>query len=274
MQDSNMSALPSLVRLKVLAIALGVGLAVCGVASAYGGGGGGQVGGGGGGQAGGGGGGHAGGGGFGGGHGGGFGAVHGGGGSHGGGVRGNGGWHDHDHGHDHDPDHDHFGQRGYGWGYDPLLSRLPFYYSTFWWDGVPYYYADDNYYVWNGSAGGYQAVDPPPQVLNQSTASAGVTELYAYPKNGQSAEEQARDKQECETWAAQQAALHAPQPASSVPAAPLDPDAAVAGAASAPAARSGPPADGYATETLTPEKREQYLRAESACLEGRGYSVN
>jgi hypothetical protein len=111
-------------------------------------------------------------------------------------------------------------------------------------------------------------------VLNQSTASAGVTGLYAYPKNGQSAEQQARDKQECETWAAQQAALHAPQPASSVPAAPVDPDAAVAGTASAPAARSEPPADRDATEALTPEKREQYLRAESACLEGRGYSVN
>lgn len=96
------------------------------------------------------------------------------------------------------------------WGYDPFLSTRPFYYSTFWWDGVPYYYADDNYYVWNGSAGGYQAVDPPPQVLNQSTASAGITELYAYPKNGQSAEQQARDRQEYQTWATQQAALHTP----------------------------------------------------------------
>jgi hypothetical protein len=273
MQDSNMSALPSLVRLRILAIALGVGLAACGVASADGGAGGGHAGGGGGGPAGGG---------SSGGHAGGFGGSHGGGGFHGDRVRGNGGWHDHDydhdhdhdHGHDHDHDHDHFGHRGYGWGYDPFLSTLPFYYSTFWWDGVPYYYAHDNYYVWNGSAGGYQAVDPPPQVLNQSTASAGVTELYAYPKNGQSAEQQARDKQECETWAAQQATLHAPQPASSVPDAPVDPDAAVAGVASTPAARSDSPTDRYATEALTPEKREQYLRAESACLEGRGYSVN
>jgi hypothetical protein len=43
-------------------------------------------------------------------------------------------------------------------GYGLFLATLPFYYSTLWWNGVPYYYADDNYYVWNHSMSGYQAV--------------------------------------------------------------------------------------------------------------------
>ena len=40
---------------------------------------------------------------------------------------------------------------GYGWGWWGLpaaglfLATLPFYYSTYWWNGVPYYYANDNY---------------------------------------------------------------------------------------------------------------------------------
>src|SRR5579872_5659597 len=99
---------------------------------------------------------------------------------------------------DRDHDHDRLGRFGYsrwggygGWGwdgpwlgYDLFLPTLPLYYSTLWWDGVPYYYADDNYYVWNGSADEYQAVDPPSQVLNQTSA-GGVTQLYAYPRNGQ-----------------------------------------------------------------------------------------
>ncbi len=117
---------------------------------------------------GGGGGGH-GGGGFGGGHGGGYGGGHGGGygGGHGGGYGGRGGF-----------GHRGFGGRGFGYGrfgyggfgfydgfgllgYGLFFDALPLYYSTYWWGGVPYYYANDNFYQWNGTAGQYQTVQRP-----------------------------------------------------------------------------------------------------------------
>ena len=77
--------------------------------------------------------------------------------------------------------------------------------------------------------GGYQAVTPPPQVRNQAAAQRGDMDLFAYPKNSQSAEQQNRDRQECRNWAASQTG-------------------------------SGTASEGN-------------LRAQAACLEGRGYSV-
>jgi len=141
---------------------------------------------------------------------------------------------------------------GWGWGLGGLwLATLPFYYSTLYWDGLPYYYADNSYYLWNGTAGAYESVAPPPNAAQGGAPGAmqpGNTELFAYPKNGQSPEQQARDKQECSGWAATQTgpgASSAPPP----------------GAAAPPMANAGPP-NGANT-----------LRAQAACLEGRGYSV-
>jgi len=86
-----------------------------------------------------------------------------------------------------------YGYGGWGWpGYGLYLSTLPYGYSTYWWDAVPYYYADSNYYVWDGPVGGYEAVNPPTEVVNQARMQRTETELFAYPKNGQSAEQQAR----------------------------------------------------------------------------------
>jgi len=133
-------------------------------------------------------------------------------------------------------------------GYGLFLATLPFYYSTLWWNGVPYYYAYDNYYVWNTSMGEYQAVAPPPRVMNQAAAQWGGTDLFAYPKNGQSAEQQARDRQECRNWAAAQTGSGT-IPTGAVPGAP------------SPSAAAAPPSS------------EENLRAQAACLEGRGYSV-
>ncbi len=58
-----------------------------------------------------------------------------------------------------------FGLLGYGLYFD----ALPFYYSTYWWGGSPYYYAGDNFYQWNASVGQYETVRPP-----QDLASEGV----------------------------------------------------------------------------------------------------
>jgi hypothetical protein len=113
---------------------------------------------------------------------------------------------------------------------------------------VPYYYADDNYYLWNGSAGQYETVSPPQEVVDQAATQQSVTDLFAYPKNGQSPDQQDRDKRECRSWAATQSAVDA---------APSDPASAVP-----------------ATSALTSAtKHEGYLRAQAACLEARGYSV-
>lgn len=131
----------------------------------------------------------------------------------------------------------------YGWGFGAGLglglyfSDLPFYYSTFWWGGIPYYYADDTFYTWDGPAGQYQTVDPPPEVEQQAQSQAS-RELIAYPKNGQSDQQQAKDKSDCRQWATTQSGY--------------DPAAAA---------------------TTAVSNRWDYLRAQAACLDGRGYSV-
>jgi hypothetical protein len=140
-----------------------------------------------------------------------------------------------------------YGYRGWGyggccwWGWPTglFLATLPLYYSTWWWNGVPYYYADNSYYVWDAPGSRYEQVAPPSGLLSNGAPSPGGTsggtmpaDLFAYPKNGQSTEQQARDRQECRDWAAGQ----------------------TGGAASA----QGSDANG---------------RAQTACLEARGYSV-
>lgn len=150
---------------------------------------------------------------------------------------------------------------GWGWGglgYGLFFGALPFYYSTLWWDGVPYYYAAGDYYMWNGAVGEYETVQPPPGLESQVAAQdSSVTNLFAYPKNGQSAEQQARDRYECHRWAIDQTGFDPTQPGGVAAADSTKPGAAM-------------PA---ATTAEWPAKRQEYVRAQTACLEGRGYSV-
>jgi hypothetical protein len=151
----------------------------------------------------------------------------------------------------------YYGYRGWGyggccwWGWPTglFLASLPLYYSTWWYNGVPYYYADDSYYVWDGPSSRYQQVAPPTGLLTSGAPSptggapgngAAAGELFAYPKNGQSNEQQARDRQECRAWAASQ--------------------------------QGGAGATG-AIAAATPQNAEADMRAQTACLEGRGYTV-
>ncbi len=139
---------------------------------------------------------------------------------------------------------------GWGWGWGGLglglyFATLPLYYQTYWWDGVPYYYADNTYYIYDPNAKQYETVAPPAGLQAQAgatgTAGGGPAsggELIAYPKNGQTADQQSKDKYECHKWAVGQTGY----------------DPTTGGAA--PAA-----------------KRPDYMRAQAACLEGRGYSV-
>jgi hypothetical protein len=134
----------------------------------------------------------------------------------------------------------------WGWGWGPALgvglyfATLPYYYSTYWWGGVPYYYAGNNYFVWNGEVGQYQTVAPPAEVLNHVQGEdAAPSNIVVYPKNGQSEEQLGKDRFECHRWAVTQSGF--------------DPTQAAGGSA--------------------PGNRTDYVRAQSACLEGRGYSV-
>jgi hypothetical protein len=137
-----------------------------------------------------------------------------------------------------------------------FVPVLPAYCPTYWWNSVPYYYYNDVYYTYDSSAGGYVVTTPPPaQESSDYEASAASapdpnsagsdysapaaasapsndSTLYAYPKNGQSEEQQSADRQECAQWAIGQTG-----------------------------------ADGNGTST-------DYQRAMTACLQGRGYSVN
>jgi hypothetical protein len=140
-----------------------------------------------------------------------------------------------------------WGPGWYGpWAYGAFLATLPWYYETYWWNGVPYYYADDTYYQWNDGAHGYVVVAPPG---GRGNAAAGAgpapasTDLFAYPTKGQTAEQQSKDRYECHRWAADQTAYDPTQPNAAAPA------------------------------TDVGAKREDYVRAEAACLSGRGYSV-
>jgi hypothetical protein len=135
------------------------------------------------------------------------------------------------------------------------LPILPLAYATYWYGGIPYYYANDVYYTWNPTYDGYVATDPPP--VADTSGSADVSgsgpapssdagapnpgpgpgpggpvagQIFMYPKNGQSAEQQASDKAECQRWASEQAGQVA-------------------------------------------QNGSDYNRAMVACVEGRGYSA-
>jgi hypothetical protein len=144
----------------------------------------------------------------------------------------------------------------YGPGFAWFLPVLPLAYATYWYGGMPYYYANDVYYSWNPDYSGYTATDPPPVAYPDNSGSdssapppsgppagapaAGAPpmsdpaaavggQIFMYPMNGQSEAQQSIDKRECQQWAATQA-----------------------GAAN--------PSD--------------YRRAMMACVEGRGYKAN
>lgn len=140
------------------------------------------------------------------------------------------------------------GYGGWGWGALGLgayFATLPLYYSTFWDGEVPYYYSGENYYQWDGTVGEYETVNPPAEIQRQAASLS--PDLFAYPKNGQSEAQQATDKSECRSWATAQSGFDAAQ---------------------SPSASTANDASGNASAA-----REQYMRAQAACFEARGYSV-
>ncbi len=146
-----------------------------------------------------------------------------------------------------------------------VLPMLPPFYSTVWLGGVPFYYANNVYYQWSPGASGYTVVAPPPGADQPQDPGNGpppdnagpppgyapaptyapapapsapaADGFYMYPRTGQSATQQAADRYECSGWARSQTGFEGSRP------------------------------------DLTPEQREQFHRAITACLEARGYSV-
>lgn len=124
-----------------------------------------------------------------------------------------------------------------------FVPVLPPYYSTVWWGGVPYYYADDTYYLWNSGVRKYEVVNAPANIGTTGSVAPVPEELFIYPKDGQSEQQQEHDKYECHRFAVRETGY--------------DPTL---------------PNGGVAPEAVT-NQRSNYLRAQAACLEGRGYTV-
>jgi hypothetical protein len=134
-----------------------------------------------------------------------------------------------------------------------VISVLPVYYSTVWVGAVPYYYADNVYYTWQPDQNGYAVVDapdtvdessPPPADPGNPGAGQAAPDLIIYPKNGQTKDQQAADEYECHNWARSQTGFDPSQVDGAAPSADVD------------------------------RALNNYDRAKSACLQGRGYQVN
>jgi len=124
-----------------------------------------------------------------------------------------------------------------------FVPTLPRFYTTVWIGGAPLYYADDVYYAWRPAQHGYVVVDPPPADTVVSTVPTN-DDLYIYPKDGQSPEQEATDRYECHRWASDQTGFDPTKP------------------------------EGGVGQNQVIEKRTDYHRAMATCLDGRGYAVS
>jgi hypothetical protein len=119
-----------------------------------------------------------------------------------------------------------------------VVAGLPAFATAVTIGGLGYLYANGVYYRDRGDSS-YEVV-PPPEIVSTRN-SGGSMRSFVYPKLGQSAEKQASDEYECHRWAVDQTGF--------------DPSAAAAG------------------QGTGAVQRNDYARAQVACLEGRGYTV-
>ncbi|MEJ0098855.1 MAG: DUF6515 family protein [Pseudomonadota bacterium] len=119
-----------------------------------------------------------------------------------------------------------------------FVGTLPGFYSSFWYGGTRYYYSDDTYYTYEPARRGYVVAHSPYGDDEESGTQAQSDDLYIYPARGQTEQQQADDRYQCHRWAAQESHYD-----------PLDDD-------------------------YNSDLRTAYQRAMTACLTGRGYTVN
>ncbi|WP_437881310.1 hypothetical protein [Pseudomonas sp. LRF_L74] len=129
------------------------------------------------------------------------------------------------------------GPGGWGPGHRGGDHGLPSAARELWIGSALYFVAAGSYYLWNANNQRYEVVSPPPAVQGNAVASY---EVIAYPAQGQTPDQQARDRYECHSWAVSQSGF--------------DPS--------------------VATQPVGAETTERYRRGLGACLTGRGYSVN
>lgn len=120
-----------------------------------------------------------------------------------------------------------------------VVSVLPVGFIAFSLGGVTYYHANDTYYLWDDGREVYYVVEKP-RGADSAIAKATGSRLYVYPEQGQSEEQQAKDRYECHRWAVRETGVDPT----------LDDE-----------------------EELSSRDERDYKRAITACLEGRGYSV-
>ncbi len=124
----------------------------------------------------------------------------------------------------------------------PLGARvrsLPYGYVSFMVGSGRYFFGAGNYYLWEPRVREYVVVDAPRggEAAAKAAAPETSTQIFAYPKQGQSEAQTDRDRYDCHLWAGQQSGFD-----------PTEPGEALG---------------------MIPD----YRRAMTACLEGRGYSV-
>lgn len=123
-----------------------------------------------------------------------------------------------------------------------VVPILPPFYATVWARGIPYYYANNVYYTWQPTLNGYIVTEPPREISEEEPPLI-ADELFIYPKNDQSEQQQADDRFSCHQWSVSQTRYDPTQPPENIVVSSLN------------------------------DKREDYQRAMKACLEGKGYSV-
>ena len=125
-----------------------------------------------------------------------------------------------------------------------FVSVLPPFYTTVWFGGAPYYYADDTYYQWDRERQEYQVAEPPAGFGSARTAQPPPSDsTFVYPRYAPSSEQQASDRYACVHSAVEQTGYDPTQPSDGVP------------------------------PEVTASKRADYLSIEAACLDASGYSV-
>jgi hypothetical protein len=124
--------------------------------------------------------------------------------------------------------------------YGLFVSSLPGYSSSFYYGNSRYYYYDDTYYMYEPARRGYVVTRSPynDDVDDDYYYDDALDEdMYVYPSRGQSEQQQADDRYECHRWAVSETDYD-----------PIDDD-------------------------YDRDLRAEYVRAMTACLTGRGYSV-
>lgn len=120
-----------------------------------------------------------------------------------------------------------------------VVNLIPLGFIAFSLGGFTYYYVNDTYYIWDEEHEAYVVVDKP-DGAEKAMAEATEGRIFAYPKQGQSEEQQAKDRYECHRWAVSETGV--------------DPTI-------------------VDEDKISLKDKRDYRRAISACLEGRGYSV-